>query len=84
LYRVEFLASAAKEFRSFAPKDKRRIAVAIEKLAENPRPRGAKKLHGYIHLYRIRVGDIRIIYEIRAEEKLIVITRVRKRSTAYR
>ncbi|MES1221492.1 MAG: type II toxin-antitoxin system RelE/ParE family toxin [Bacteroidota bacterium] len=39
------------------------IKTAIYSLADNPRPRGCKKLKGRDG-YRIRVGDYRVIYNI--------------------
>ncbi|MFP7366595.1 type II toxin-antitoxin system RelE/ParE family toxin [Corynebacterium callunae] len=45
---------------------------AIETLASNPRPAGAKMLQGGAGELRIRVGAFRVIYEIH-DEKLIVL-----------
>jgi mRNA interferase RelE/StbE len=42
-----------------------------------------KKLVGAINLYRIRIGDYRVIYEIHDEAQLIVVTRVRHRRDTY-
>jgi mRNA interferase RelE/StbE len=64
MYEVEFVTSAAKEFRSLEDKIKRRVAVAIDALGGNPRPRGVRKLRGHEHVYRIRVGSYRVVYEI--------------------
>jgi len=60
MYEVEFVTSAAKEFRSLEDNIKGRIAVAIDALCENPRPRGVRKLRGHERLYRIRVGPYRV------------------------
>ncbi|GAA4752616.1 type II toxin-antitoxin system RelE family toxin [Flavisolibacter ginsenosidimutans] len=49
-----------------------RITTAISSLAENPRPAGCKKLQGYDNEYRIRIGDIRILYTI--EDEIITVT----------
>ena len=43
MYRVEFLSSAAKEFRSLDAEIKRRIIPVIDKLIENPRPKGVRE-----------------------------------------
>lgn len=59
-----------------------RISVAIANLASEPRA-GTQKLTGY-DLWRIRVGDYRVIYSIDDEQKLVVIVRVAKRAEAYR
>jgi mRNA interferase RelE/StbE len=83
MYEVEFVASAAKEFRSLDAEIKRRVAVAINALRENPRPRGTRKLRGHKHLYRIRVGSYRVVYEIEDKVKLIRVTRIRHRREVY-
>jgi mRNA interferase RelE/StbE len=84
MYEVEFVTSAAKEFRSLEHRIKRRIAVAIETLRENPRPRGARKLRGHARFYRIRAGSYRVVYEIEDDVRLIRVTRIRHRREVYR
>jgi len=84
MYKVEFVTSAAKEFRSLEDKIKRRIAVVIDALCENPRPRGIHKLKGHERLYRIRVGLYRVIYEIDDQARLIRVTRIRHRREVYK
>ena len=42
-------------------------------LANNPRPNGNKKLKGYKNLWRIRVGEWRIIYAIEDERLIILV-----------
>ncbi len=83
-YKVVLVASAAKEFRSLPSVLQQRISVAIDGLAEDPRPYGVRKLAGHERLYRIRVGDYRIVYEIDDEERVVCITRIRHRREAYR
>ena len=60
-----------------------RVAKAIDRLAENPYPKGAKKLKNS-EAWRIRVGDYRVIYEIHEQFLLIRIIRVRHRKGVYR
>ncbi|MBC7228044.1 MAG: type II toxin-antitoxin system RelE/ParE family toxin [Thermoflexales bacterium] len=83
-YRVILVASAAKEFRSLPSVLQRRVSVAIDGLSENPRPRGVRKLAGHERLYRIRVGDYRVVYEIDDRERVVRITRIRHRREVYR
>ena len=82
-YEVEFKASAAKEFRKLPPDTKARIRKAIGALQADPRPAGVKKLAGETNLYRIRIGEFRVIYEIDDEAKILVVTRVRHRRDVY-
>jgi len=61
-----------------------RIKKAIDDLADEPRPHGCKKLTGYDDLYRLRVGDWRIIYAIEDDRLIIVVATLAQRDTAYR
>ena len=83
-YEVQFATSAAKEFRSLSPQLKRRVSSAIDALAQDPRPPGLRKLVGHAHLYRIRVGQYRVVYEIDDEGQFIRVTRIRHRREVYR
>uniref|UniRef100_UPI0032178DB5 type II toxin-antitoxin system RelE family toxin n=1 Tax=uncultured Draconibacterium sp. TaxID=1573823 RepID=UPI0032178DB5 len=66
--------------------DKQSIPIlksAIEKLAENPRPFGYKKLRGE-EAYRIRVGQYRIIYEIDDHRIIVTVVSVGHRKDIYK
>ena len=83
-YRVELTRSAEKDLRRI---DRSRVAsvyAAMEGLADDPRPHGAKKLVGADRTYRIRVGDYRIVYEIEDEVLVVLVIRVVHRREAYR
>ncbi|MFN8483843.1 MAG: type II toxin-antitoxin system RelE/ParE family toxin [Anaerolineae bacterium] len=58
---------------------KRRVRTAIDLLAETPRHPGAIKLQGRQNLYRVRVGDYRVVYEIHDDILFVLVTRVRHR-----
>jgi mRNA interferase RelE/StbE len=81
---VQLAASAAKEFRSLPADLKRRISAKIDRLEQDPRPAGVRKLVGHERLYRIRIGSYRIVYEIDDKAQLIRITRIRHRREVYR
>jgi mRNA interferase RelE/StbE len=51
--------------------------------SHNPRPAGAKKLKGYKHQWRVRVGDWRILYIIDNAAKLVSVTRIAHRREVY-
>jgi len=84
MYDVSFTASAAREFRSLSREMKLRIGAAIDGLSVDARPPGVRKLVGHRSLYRIRVGQYRIIYDIDDGARSIRITRVRHRREVYR
>ena len=83
-YEVKFATSAAKEFRSLPLELKRRVGAVIDRLSEDPRPPGVRKLVGRERLYRIRVGQYRVVYEVDDKEQLIRVTRIRHRREVYR
>ena len=53
-------------------------------LVENPRPQGCVKLTGEESLYRIRVGEYRIIYQIQDAVLLVLIISIGHRREVYR
>jgi mRNA interferase RelE/StbE len=61
-----------------------RIFHYIERLKDDPFPRRSIKLAGAEQLYRLRVGDYRIIYGVDKDVKLITVHYVRHRREAYR
>jgi mRNA interferase RelE/StbE len=61
-----------------------RILNALEELRAMPRPSGAVELKGADELWRIRVGDYRIVYTIQDEELVVLVVRVAHRKDAYR
>ena len=83
-YEVRLKPSAQRQLSALGRKDRRRIARTIDALAENPRPRHARKLEGIEELYRVRCGDYRIIYQIQDQRLLVLVVRIRHRREAYR
>jgi len=84
VYSVVFTRSARKELENLDHIIALRILKKIEELPTNPRPSGCKKLSGENSLWRIRIGDYRVIYAINDSRQLIDVTIIRHRSTVYR
>ena len=82
-FSIRIKESAAKELRRVAETDRARIVAAIDRLAEIPHLGAALKgdLRG---LRRLRVGDYRVVYEIRDDELVVLVVRVAHRRHAYR
>ncbi len=83
-YAVVFARSARKELQNLDPQIARRIIKQIEALAINPRPSGVVKLEGATDLWRIRVGQWRVVYRTSDRDRLVDVIAVRHRSDAYR
>lgn len=84
VYTVEFSSGAERDFRKLAREIQLRLRPRIDALADHPRPAGAKKLSGGHELWRIRVGDYRIVYELRDRILVVLVVRVAHRREAYR
>jgi mRNA interferase RelE/StbE len=83
-YRVEITKSAGSQIRKLSPPFQVRIVTKLRQLAENPRPQGVQKLKGADDLYRVRVGDFRILYEISDAAQQVLVTSVADRKDASR
>ena len=83
-YAVAFARSARKELQHLDPQVARRILKQIEALVANPRPSGVVKLEGASDLWRIRVGEWRVVYRISDRDRLVDVNAVRHRRDAYR
>jgi mRNA interferase RelE/StbE len=78
-YRLLIKPSAAKELEAVPRRDRRRLAMRMRDLAEEPRPPGAEKLSGH-DLYRVRQGNYRILYEIIDQD--LTVTVIKDRSSS--
>ena len=83
-YSVVFARSARRELEGLEAGVARRIITRIEALASQPRPPRCVKLQGADNLWRIRVGEYRVIYSIDDRAGIVDISAVRHRSDAYR
>ena len=77
MYRIELPKRVTKQLDKIPRKDYLPISRIIQDLKEIPRPVGCKKL--FESLYRIRVGDFRIIYWIDDKNKTNIVTKVERR-----
>ena len=79
-YKVRFRSrSVRKELDSLDDDTYLRIVAAIHHLQENPRPPSMKKLTGQ-EVYRIRLGDYRVLYSVDDKAKEVRIEAVRRRN----
>lgn len=83
-FAIEYAPQALKELTKLDKIVARRAVKAINALGGNPRPSGTRALVGYTNLWRIRVGDYRIVYTIRDLELVVLALRIAHRSDVYR
>ena len=84
LYSLVFKPSVEKDIRRLPSSMTSRIMERIGTLRSTPFPPSAGKLSGAEKLYRLRVGDYRIIYEVDKNARVVTIHYVRHRRDAYR
>ena len=82
-YRIVIPKPAQKQLDNITKIERDRLILTLRSLADDPRPNGVKKLKGYDNTYRVRVGDYRIIYEIKDRELIVLLLSVSHRKDAY-
>ena len=89
VYKVEISPAADRDLQKLKERilkqDFDRLGKSVDKLAEEPRPHGVRKIKEAVTAYRIRVGNYRIVYDVYDDKKLVVILQVVRRSeTTYK
>ncbi len=84
MYRVELARRAERDLEALPKPVQRRLAEAIDALSDEPRPQGVRKLSSADELYRIRVGDYRVVYKISEEALVVLVIRIGHRRDIYR
>jgi mRNA interferase RelE/StbE len=83
-YKVVFKPSVEKDLRSLPSSVIARVFKVIEALKDEPIPRRSIKLAGTEELYRVRVGNYRVIYGVDKGNRQVVVHHVRHRQDVYR
>jgi len=83
MYKVLLKKSAEKYLNKLSGKIYLSVRSKIEELKINPHPGDAISLKGYPDTYRIRLGGIRIIYEVHHSELIILIISIGSRGQRY-
>jgi mRNA interferase RelE/StbE len=76
-YEVLLRRRAEKQLDRVAYADHPRIVRAMLELEDDPRPRGCRKL--FDNIYRIRIGDYRVVYKIDDERRAVVVGKIARR-----
>ena len=84
IWRIEVHRQVEKSLKRLPGDVVSRIWTKIKRLQTDPRPKGCVKLDGYETLYRIRVGDFRVIYAIEDELLIVLVLEIGLRGSVYR
>ncbi|MFN9868418.1 MAG: type II toxin-antitoxin system RelE family toxin [Pseudanabaena sp.] len=83
-YEVQILPKAARQIKALSVEVRQDISLTIQSLANEPRPIGVKKLSGEKDIYRVRVGNYRVLYRIVDKVLVVVVVSVGHRREVYR
>ena len=83
-YRIRISRTAERQLEALAVEGRRRVARAIQTLANDPFPRGCRKLTGYEDMFRIRVGPYRVLYSVNGDSLIVIVLKIGHRSSVYR
>jgi mRNA interferase RelE/StbE len=83
-YEVRLARRAVRSLADLQRRDQQRIRAAIDLLAENPRPPSCVALQREAGVYRVRVGDYRIVYEVFDRVLVVQVVRIGHRREVYR
>jgi mRNA interferase RelE/StbE len=83
-HRVQIKESALKALKRLPAPVRARAWEAISDLADDPRPQGCRKLAGEDDLWRIRIGDYRVVYQVLDAVLTVLVVRIAHRREVYR
>jgi len=83
-YKIEVSLTAEKQLRKLSQKDQISVLKRIQELSGDPRSNHSRKLRGQNNVYRVRVGNYRILYSVEDKHLIIIILKVGHRRDAYR
>jgi len=85
MYSITFKKKAGKELRQLPSEMLPKVAASINNLSEEPRPQGSKKLKDNDEdMWRIRIGNYRVLYVIEDKIKIVNIRKIGHRKDVYR
>jgi mRNA interferase RelE/StbE len=83
-YKVILKPSVEKDLRTLPASVVKRVFKQMEALADDPFSSRAIKLAGAEQLYRVRIGDYRLIYSVEKISRQVIVFYIRHRRDAYR
>lgn len=83
MYSLLLTKSASKELGNLNPKQETAVIKRLELIKVSPRLAGSKKLQGR-DKYKLRVGDLRIIYGIDDKIKEVIVYMIDYRKRVYK
>jgi len=83
-YTLAWRPAARKDLKRLDRQVAARVLRALAELVNEPRPPGVTRLTGPDGLWRIRIGDYRVVYTIEDDRLVITVVHVATRGQVYR
>ncbi|MGH9499285.1 MAG: type II toxin-antitoxin system RelE family toxin [Terriglobales bacterium] len=83
-YTVIYQGAAESTLRKLPKEIQARIVRKVDQLARDPFPAGREKLGDATNLWRIRIGDYRVIYTVERKELIVLVLKIGHRREVYR
>ena len=83
-YRIEFVRSAAKAYARLDPTLRRRVDQELSRLSDTPRHPGVIRMQSEDEIYRVRIGDLRLLFSVEDQILLVLIVKIGHRGSVYR
>lgn len=80
-WEIKIAKRVLKEIKRIPKKDAKRLSLVLEGLTKNPYQGDIEKIRGEDNIWRRRVGNYRILYQVLPEQKYIEVFQVRRRTT---
>ena len=82
--KIEISRTAERQLKKLLRADQARVVQTIQALAEDPFPKGSRKLSGYDDVFRVRTGRYRVLYSVSKSKLIVVVLKVGQREDVYR
>jgi mRNA interferase RelE/StbE len=83
-FEIRLARRAVRSLASLERREQQRLRAALDLLSDNPRPPNCVAMQGEDSVYRVRVGDYRIVYEVLDNVLLVHVVRIGHRREVYR
>lgn len=85
-YAIKYNKRYIKDLKKIPLRDREHLCDKILELSNNPRPPNCKKLKGPFQppLYRIRIGNYRVVYILKDDLLIVLIVAIGKRKDIYK
>ena len=83
-FEIRISRIAERQLRKLPSEARDRVVCAVRALADEPVPRGSRRLTGYDDVFRIRIGPYRVLYSAVASTLTILVLKIGHRKNVYR